>query len=332
MKTVSSVSLTSKDIFKLLESDLQEVEDALKRESSAAFPLVDDINRYLHSSGGKRFRPVLLLLSSKMCGYEGSSAVILGMVVELLHVATLVHDDIIDNAEIRRGQSSVNARWGNQVTVLMGDWLYMTSFYLALKLRDFRVLDLLIDVTRRLVEGELVQWEQHGRLNISVEEQLEICRRKTADLFSSCGRLGAILANVDEEKEQNLETYGRSVGMAFQLIDDLLDYSSNEDTLGKPVLRDLEEGKTTLPIIYLMERADLKEREFIREVVRTQNFSPANKKRILELVRAYGTLRESQELAEEYVLEAKRALMGFPDSIYREALLKLADFVIDREQ
>ena len=332
MKTVSSVSLTSKDIFKLLESDLQKVEDALKRESSAAFPLVNDINRYLHNSGGKRFRPVLLLLSSKLCGYEGNSAVILGMVVELLHVATLVHDDIIDNAEIRRGKSSVNARWGNQVTVLMGDWLYMTSFYLALKLRDFRVLDLLIEVTRRLVEGELIQWEQHGRLNISVEEQLEICRRKTADLFSSCGRLGAILANVDEEKEQNLETYGRSVGMAFQLIDDLLDYTSDEGTLGKPVLRDLEEGKTTLPIIYLMERADLKERHFIREVVRTQNFSPANKKRILELVRAYGTLRELQDLAEEYVLEAKRALMVFPDSIYREALLKLADFVIDREQ
>jgi len=332
MKTVSSVSLTSKDIFKLLESELQEVEDALKRESSSAFPLVDDINRYLHNCGGKRFRPVLLLLSSKLCGYEGSSAVILGMVVELLHVATLVHDDIIDNAEIRRGQSSVNARWGNQVTVLMGDWLYMTSFYLALKLRDFRVLDLLIDVTRRLVEGELIQWEQHGRLNISVEEQLEICRRKTADLFASCGRLGAILANVDEEQEQNLETYGRSVGMAFQLIDDLLDYTSNEDTLGKPVLRDLEEGKTTLPIIYLMERADLKERDFIRDVVRTQNFSPANKKRILELVRAYGTLGELQELAEGYVLQAKRALTVFPDSIYREALLRLADFVIDREK
>jgi len=332
MKTVSSVSLTSKDIFKLLESDLQKVEDALKRESRAAFPLVNDINRYLHNSGGKRFRPVLLLLSSKLCGYEGNSAVILGMVVELLHVATLVHDDIIDNAEVRRGKSSVNARWGNQVTVLMGDWLYMTSFYLAMKLRDFRVLDLLIEVTRRLVEGELIQWEQQGRLNISVEEQLGICRRKTADLFSSCGRLGAILANVDEKKEQNLETYGRSVGMAFQLIDDLLDYTSNEGTLGKPVLRDLEEGKTTLPIIYLMERADLKEREFIREVVRTQNFSPANKKRILELVRAYGTLSELQDLAEEYVLEAKRALMVFPDSIYREALLKLADFVIDREQ
>ena len=332
MKTVSSVSLTPKDIFKLIESELQEVELALETESHSAFPLVDDINRYLHSSGGKRFRPVLLLLASKLCGFEGKPAIVLSMVVELIHVATLVHDDIIDNAEVRRGRSSVNAKWGNQVTVLMGDWLYMTSFFLALQLRNFRVLDLLIGVTRKMVEGELIQWEQHGRLNISVEEQLEICRRKTAYLFSGCGRLGAILASVDEEQEQELETFGRSVGMAYQLTDDLLDYTSDEDTLGKPVLQDLEEGKTTLPIIYLMQRADQKEQGFLRDVVRTQDFSPANKKRIMEMVQVYGTLSEVERLAEKYVAQAKKALLNFPDSIYREALLNLAECVIDREK
>ena len=331
MKTVSSVSLTPKDIFKLIENELQEVEFALKTEGYSAFPLVNDINTYLHDGGGKRFRPVLLLLSSKLCGYDGKPAIVLSVVVELIHVATLVHDDIIDNAGVRRGRPSVNARWGNQVTVLMGDWLYMTSFYLALKLKNFRVLNLLIDVTRKMVEGELSQWEQYGRIDLSVEEQLEICRRKTAHLFSGCGRLGAILADMDEQQEEKLGTYGHSVGMAFQLTDDLLDYTSNEDTLGKPVLKDLEEGKITLPIIYLMERADQKEQDFIREVVQTQDFSSANKKRIMGLVRAYGTLSEVQKLAEEYTRKAKMVLLDFPDSIYREALLNFADIVIDRK-
>ena len=331
MKTVSSVSLAPKDIFKLIENELQKVELALKTEGHSAFPLVDDINSYLHDSGGKRFRPVLLLLSSKLCGFEGKPAIVLSVVVELIHAATLVHDDIIDNAAVRRGRPSVNARWGNQVTVLMGDWLYMTSFYLALRLHNFRILDLLIHVTRKMVEGELVQWEQYGRIDLSVEEQLEICRRKTAYLFSGCGRLGAILADMDEQQEQKLGTYGQSVGMAFQLTDDLLDYTSNEDTLGKPVLKDLEEGNITLPIIYLMQRADQKEQDFIRKVVRTKDFSSANKKRIMELVRAYGTLGEVQDLAEDYVRKAKTALLDFPDSVYREALLKFADFVIDRE-
>ncbi len=331
MKTVSSVSLTPKDIFKLIEGELQKVELALKTEGHSAFPLVEDINSYLHDSGGKRFRPVVLLLSSKLGGFEGKPAIILSVVVELIHVATLVHDDIIDNAEVRRGQTSVNAKWGNQVTVLMGDWLYMTSFYLALRLRNFRVLDLLIDVTRQMVEGELIQWEQYGRIDLSVEDQLEICRRKTAHLFSGCGRLGAILADMDEQHEERLGTYGHAVGMAFQLTDDLLDYTSNEDTLGKPVLKDLEEGNITLPIIYLMQRADQKEQEFVREVVRTQDFSSANKKRIMDLVQAYGTLSEVQNLAEEYVRKAKTALVDLPDSIYRDALLNLADFVIDRK-
>ncbi len=331
MKTVSSVSLTPKDIFKLIENELQQVELALKTEGHSAFPLVDDINTYLHDSGGKRFRPVILLLSSKLGGFEGKPAVVLSVVVELIHVATLVHDDIIDNAEVRRGRTSVNAKWGNQVTVLMGDWLYMTSFYLALRLRNFRVLDLLIDVTRQMVEGELIQWEQYGHIDLSVEEQLEICRRKTAHLFSGCGRLGAILADMDEQQEEKLGTYGHSVGMAFQLTDDLLDYTSNEDTLGKPVLKDLEEGNITLPIIYLMQRADQKEQEFVREVLRNQDFSSANKKRIMELVQAYETLSEVQNLAEEYVRKAKAALVDLPDSIYRDALLNLADFVIDRK-
>jgi len=332
MKIVSSVSLTPHDIFKLVEEDLLEVEIALKAESKAAFTLVNDINEYLHNSGGKRVRPVLLLLSAKLCGFEGKSTLVVGSVVELIHVATLVHDDIIDDADVRRGKPSVNATWGNQVTVLMGDWLYMTSFRQALELRNFRVLDILIGITREMVEGELIQLEQQGRLDLSVEEHLEVCRRKTAHLFAGCGRLGAILAEVDAEQEEKLHEYGHALGMAFQLTDDLLDYTSNEDTLGKPVLKDLVEGRTTLPIIHLMERAKSEETDFIRDVVQNQDFNPQNKQRIIDLVHAYGALEESQTLAEEYVLQAKEALLAFPESIYRDALFSLAELVMDRKK
>lgn len=332
MKTVSSVSLTPHDIFKLVEDDLLEVEIALKSESKAAFTLVDDINEYLHNSGGKRVRPVLLLLAAKLCGFEGKSTLVLGSVVELIHVATLVHDDIIDDAGVRRGRPSVNATWGNQVTVLMGDWLYMTSFRQALALRNFRVLDILIDITREMVEGELVQLEQQGRLDLTVDEHLKVCRRKTAQLFAGCGRLGAILAEVGEDQEDKLHEYGHALGMAFQLTDDLLDYTSNEDTLGKPVLKDLVEGRTTLPMIHLMQRAGSEEKDFIRDMVQKRDFNPQNKQRVIDLVTTYGALEESQALAEKYVRQAKNALLVFPDSVYRDALTSLADLVMDRKK
>ncbi len=332
MKSVSSATLSPHDIFKLVEDDLLEVDIALKAESKAAFGLVDDINEYLHNSGGKRVRPVLLLLAAKLCGFEGKSTLVLGSVVELIHVATLVHDDIIDDADVRRGKPSVNATWGNQVTVLMGDWLYMSSFRQALELRNFRVLDILIEITREMVEGELIQLDQQGRLDVSVEEHMEVCRLKTAHLFAGCARLGAILGEVDTDQEEKLRQYGHGLGMAFQLTDDLLDYTSNEDTLGKPVLKDFVEGRTTLPIIHLMQRASSEEKEFMLEVVQNRDFKPENKQRIIDLVEAYGTLEESQTLAEEHIRLSKDALSAFPDSIYRDALLSLSDLVMDRKK
>ena len=185
--------LTLKDIFLLVKSDLAEVETRLDSEIQSAIPLVNDINRYLHTSGGKRLRPAVLLLASKLCGAPTEAALRLSVVVELIHVATLVHDDIIDNSDVRRGRPSVNAKWGNQITVLMGDWLYMTSFQIAMKERSMRILDILIDITRKMVEGELLQLEQEGRMEVTEQQQLEISLYKTAYLFSGCGRLGAIL-------------------------------------------------------------------------------------------------------------------------------------------
>ena len=332
MKLGFRTSLTLSDICDLFQADLRKVEIELKANAGSAFPLINDINKYLHTSGGKRFRPLLLLLCSKSCGAKDDLAIRLGTVVELIHVATLVHDDIIDDAHVRRGRPSVNAKWGNQVTVLMGDWLYMTSFHLALEMRNFRVLDVLIDVTRKMVEGELMQLGQQGRMDISVKDQLEISWRKTAYLFSSCGRLGAILGNTDLEREEKLDAYGHAVGMTFQLIDDLLDYSSDEITVGKPVLKDLEEGKTTLPITYLLERADRREQDFVRRVIRNREFTPENKRRIIELVRSYRTLDDVRKLASEYAERAKQAVVHLPDSVYREALLSFPEFVLARQR
>jgi octaprenyl-diphosphate synthase len=332
MKTAPGTILTRDSVFNLIQQDLAKVESELKRNSESGVHLVRNINSYLQDSGGKRLRPSLLLLTSRLCGFEEESAIRVSTVVELIHLATLVHDDIIDNGRTRRGRPSVNALWGNQITVLMGDWLYMTSFQLALELRKFRVLDVLIDVTRQMVEGELMQLEQNGRLDISAEEHLEVCLRKTAYLFSGCGKLGAILGEAGPEAEDYLSRYGRAVGMAFQLIDDLLDYTSREEVLGKPVLKDLEEGKITLPMIYLMQRADDSERAFVSKMLQTKDFSAGNKNRILSLVRAYETLPELMELACRYAAEAKLCLTHFPDSIYREALLRIPDLVVNRKR
>ncbi len=332
MRATPAIILSPKAVYRLVGCDLQKVEKDLREIATSSIRLVDDVNQYLHSGGGKRLRPALLLLVAKLCGFEDRPAIRLGAVVELIHVATLVHDDIIDNAKLRRGQPSVNARWGNQVTVLMGDWLYMTSFRTALELRNFQVLDLLIDITRKMVAGELMQLEQHNRVDISVDEYLAICSRKTAYFFSGCSRLGGILGQAEPGELKKLALYGRSLGMAFQLIDDLLDYTSEEAVLGKPVLKDLEEGKVTLPIIHLMQRADEAECEFIRNMVRTQNFSEDNKKRVIHLAKAYRTLDDLEKLAKTYAEEARMSLLDFPDSIYRDALLQLPKFVVGRKK
>ncbi|HLV01940.1 MAG TPA: polyprenyl synthetase family protein [Acidobacteriota bacterium] len=332
MRTAPDVSLPAQQVFKLIEHELQHVEDRLKSEATSHLGLITRMNEYLHDSGGKRLRPSLLLLLSKLCRLEGDVSIQLGVVVELIHVATLVHDDIIDHSTVRRGRASLNAKWGDEKTVLFGDWLYMTAFWLALQERNFRILDVLIDITRTMVEGELLQLEYNNRLDISSEDHLSICWRKTAHLFSGCGRLPAILAKVDADTEERLASYGRSVGMAFQLVDDLLDYTADEQVLGKPVLKDLEEGKVTLPIIYLMERAGSAEKDMVRRIVESREFTDENKHQIIELVNKYGTLQDLQSLADKYAEQAQEMLADFPDSIYRDALLEIPKIVVRRQK
>jgi octaprenyl-diphosphate synthase len=320
------------NFFKLIEDGMAQVEEELARQSRAGIPLIDSIGRYICDSGGKRIRPAILLLGAKMCGYDGPIGPRLGAVIELIHSATLVHDDIIDNADVRRGRASVNAQWGNEITVLMGDWLYMTSFSLALGERQLKVLDVLIEATRKMVEGELMQLSFNGDLNITEEQHLDISMRKTAFLFSACSQLGAILGSAEEKQEEHLRVYGLNVGLAFQLVDDVLDLTSNENTLGKPVGSDLKEGKLTLPLIYLMRDGEPRHRDLVRDALRDKTLDAPSRDAVLRLVREYHTAERVLEKAHAYAQKAKNCLKSFPASEARNALLSIPEYIVERDR
>jgi len=320
-----------KEVFDLVRDDLALVEDELARQSDTAFPAVSEVAAYLLGGGGKRLRPALLLLSANYAGRKDRSAIRLAAVVELLHSATLIHDDVIDSAGTRRGRPSANARWGNHRSVLTGDWLYMQSFQMALEERNFHILDILIDLTQKMVEGELIQLEKIGRIDVTQEDALRLATYKTACLFSGCARLGAVLGRLEDEEEQALAEYGRNAGLAFQLIDDLLDFTASAQQLGKPVLSDLKEGKVTLPLIYAMENGHREARELVARVLAEKEFDSVRPETIVSLVHDSGALDRARYLAQDYAQRAKACLNGHRDSEYARALATLPDFILERE-
>jgi octaprenyl-diphosphate synthase len=324
-------NLTGKEIFDLVRADLQKVEEDFCQLSVSSVPAITEIGQYLQVSGGKRLRPALVLLGSKLAGYEGSAAVRLGAVVELIHTATLVHDDVIDEADTRRGRPSTNSRWGNHISVLAGDWLYMQAFNVALTERSFKILDLLIGVTQVMVEGELLQLTQLHRLEVSEDEYFDLAYRKTACLFSAALRLGPILGKMPEEAEMKLGSYGVNLGLAFQLVDDMLDFTSSEEKLGKPIGSDLREGKVTLPLIYLLQRCRPEEARIISRVLEERGFHSVQFFEVLDLIERYGVLRTARAKALQLAEEAKNSLDDFPDSPYRDALRSLPEFIVERE-
>ncbi len=324
--------LTAREIFDLVRDDLVLVEQELARQTSASFEPVSEITSYLLGGGGKRLRPALLLLSARYAGRtKTDGAIRLGAVVELLHSATLIHDDVIDSANTRRGRPSANSRWGNHRSVLVGDWLYMLSFQMALEERNFRILDILIDLTQKMVEGELIQLEKIGRIDVTEQDALRLATYKTACLFSGCARLGAVLGGLQDEGEEALAEYGRYAGLAFQLVDDLLDFTASAEQLGKPVLSDLKEGKVTLPLIYAMENGHRDAREHVARVLEEKEFDSVRPETIVALVQESGALDRARNLAHEYARRAKACLNGHGDSEYARALLTLPDFILERE-
>ena len=331
----------AKGIFDLVRDDLALVEQEIAAQSDAAIEPVAEISGYLREGGGKRLRPALLLLAAGAAGYRGPSAIRLGAVVELIHTATLVHDDVIDGAETRRGRPSANARWGNHMSVLAGDWLYMQSFEMALKERNFAILDILIGLTQNMVEGELLQLTHLGRIDLTEADAIELSYRKTACLFSGCARLGAVLGRQGQAAEEALAEYGRNAGLAFQLVDDLLDFTASEAKLGKPVLSDLKEGKVTLPLIFALQNGASdgngnghgapEARRLVAKVLEEQDFVSVRPQQITDLVRKTGALERARDLARDYVSRAKACLSEFPDTEYRRALLAVPDFILERE-
>ncbi len=290
-----------------------------------------EITDYLLGGGGKRLRPALLLLSAGYCHSRGPSAIRLGAVVELIHSATLIHDDVIDGADTRRGRPSANSRWGNHMSVLAGDWLYMQAFQMALAERNFKILDVLIELTQNMVEGELLQWTKLGRIDLTEQDALELATRKTACLFSGCARLGAVLGRQDGASEQALADYGLYAGMAFQLVDDLLDFTASPKQLGKPVLSDLKEGKVTLPLIYALANGESAGRRMVAAVLQEKGFQSVRPEQITALVRNSGALDRARQLACDYAGRAKACLNGSADSEYSRALLTVPDFILARE-
>ncbi|HEU4401327.1 MAG TPA: polyprenyl synthetase family protein [Candidatus Polarisedimenticolia bacterium] len=318
-------------ILALVGDKLTAVETECERNLRSEFGVIDELGRYLAEGGGKRVRPILLLLSAQMCGYQGDRDVLFASVFEFIHSATLVHDDVIDEADLRRGRGSMNARWGNGLTVLLGDYLYIKSMNMALVADDIRIIKILAGITLKMIEGELIADRRRSDIDLSESEHLEIIRRKTAYLFSGCGRVAGVLSGASTERVEVLAEYGMNLGMAFQIVDDLLDFTASESVLGKPVASDLKEGKLTLPLIYLLESGDATARALVQTVLDERDFRTVTREEIIGLLRAARTLERARELAVGYARRAREALSLFPPSPAREALMALPDFVVSRE-
>jgi len=316
----------------LVEAKLQEVEAELERRTRSEVPTISLIGGYLVDGGGKRIRPALLLLASRLLGYQGAVDVKYAAVLELIHTATLVHDDIIDGADTRRGRVSVNRRWGNELTVLFGDYLYMKGMKVALEEGDVRVLDLLADVTLAMTEGEILGAERRGSLDLTIDDYLDVVRRKTALLFGAACRIPSFLVPGSDAHAEALWGFGLALGTAFQLQDDLLDYTASEEDLGKPVLSDLREGKLTLPLILSLPDATPAERAAVATVMDEKGFVSVPVSAILGLVERLGALEKARGLVEEYAGRARSFALTLPAGEPRDALLLAAEYAANRRK
>ena len=319
-------------IFEPIREDLERVEAEFGRQVESRVGLIPEIGRYLQRAGGKRVRPAVLLMSSRLAGYSGHWAVQFASVIEFVHTATLVHDDIVDGSEFRRGQRSVHSQWGSEVSVLLGDYLYIKSMDLALSRGSLDILRVLCDVTLRMIEGELYQLSKNGDVHISEDEHFDIVRRKTAYLFGGCAQIGGMLGALGPGQQEALREYGFNLGVAFQLVDDLLDLTGSEASLGKPIGSDLRDGKLTLPIIYLMAQADGAARDLVERVVRERSLTPERWRDISALLVEHRAFDYAQRRAAEHADRAKQHLAAFPASAERDALTALPDYVLARDR
>ncbi len=316
----------------LVAPKLELVEAELRSNFTSDIRTIRDVADHILEGGGKRLRPTLLLLVAQLLGYEGRKDVTFGAVVEFIHTATLVHDDIIDDAAVRRGKTSINYKWGNNHTVLIGDFLYTHAMRMALEMGDLEIVKLLCAVTVQMTEGEILGLEYKGRTDIGREDYFDLIGRKTAALFGASARVPAMLVGAPEEEQRALFEYGYNLGISFQLVDDMLDFTSSAETLGKPVLADLKDGKLTLPLILVMPHATNVEREKVETVAKERSFASVSQDEILDIVERYEGLEQTREIARAYAHGCREVLGGYREGPARNALEFAVEFVVRRDR
>jgi octaprenyl-diphosphate synthase len=314
----------------LAAADMRRVDALIRARLSSDVALVNQVAEYIVGGGGKRLRPMLVLLAARAAGYAGEHHVQAAAIVEFIHTATLLHDDVVDESDLRRGRRTANAMWGNSASILVGDFLYSRSFQLMVELERPRIMQVLADTTNLIAEGEVLQLMHLNNPDTDEAAYARVIERKTAVLFAAAGRLGGILAGVPREREETLATYGMALGMAFQVADDMLDYVADPGTLGKNIGDDLAEGKATLPLIRALALADAEQAARIRRTIETGDL--ADLPTVVAAIRDSGALDYARDRACEYATRAEAALDALPESPEREALRTLARFAIDRDR
>lgn len=319
-------------IFEPIRADLELVDREFVRQVESQVAIIPTMGRYIQQGGGKRVRPAVLLMSARLLGYTGERAILFAAAVEFIHSATLVHDDIIDESDLRRGRPAVHARWGNDVTVLLGDYLYIKSMSLALTHDTLDIVRVLCDATLKMIEGEIYQLTKNGDAAITEDEHFDIIRRKTAFLFGASSQIGGMLGGANTAQEEPLQQYGFNLGIAFQVVDDLLDFTGDYEALGKPVAADLVEGKMTLPLIHLLQQPGHRGGEIVREIIEKRAATSEQWQEVLGLLREHRSIEYASRRAVEFAELAKKQLQLFAPSSDREALLALPDYVLSRDR
>ncbi|MFW6124023.1 MAG: polyprenyl synthetase family protein [Acidobacteriota bacterium] len=320
------------NLYSIIKNDLDEIESKIKGFTHSPNPLAKEITNYLFKKPGKKIRPAILTLCARLCNYTGRDHILMGTLVEMIHTASLIHDDIIDESDKRRGKATVHTRWGPNITVLLGDYLYINTIGTSLNTKNLEITKTLLKASAKMIEGEMNEYYLSGDLEITEEDYLDILNKKTASLFSACSQIGGRLANADEKHISMLREFGRHFGMSFQLIDDLLDYSGDPESLGKPILSDLREGRITLPLIYTFNTDGHANRNHISELFNQKNFSKYSLKSIIDIVKSNGALDYTFQKANEFSTSARKILNNFPESDYRESLIRISDYMLYRNK
>jgi octaprenyl-diphosphate synthase len=331
MKLQEKTITTIADVLELYKEDLKRVEAQIKEDLNTDIPLISDVGSHLLNGGGKRFRPLLMMLCSRLCDYSGRDDALLASVVEFIHTATLLHDDVVDEAAVRRGQPAAREIWGNQASILVGDYLYSKAIYKAVALKNQEVNEILSTTTKKMSEGEILQLSKTADINITEKEYLEVIECKTAALISATCRLAGVISDVSEEKKDALTGFGWNIGMAFQLIDDTLDYTANKDRLGKALGKDLSEGKITMPLLHALKNCNETERSVIRKIIEEGNIREDKLEAIHALLKKYNAIDYSLSKAKVYIMTAKEGLSSFEDSIAKQSLIAVANYAVTRD-